>query len=159
MTEFTDFQQKMAALLPEIELTFGEPMSNHTSFRIGGPAEVMAFPKSREELAELLKVSALLDVKPAILGAGTNILAPDEGISGLVICIKDAFGGIDRLDDRRIRVMAGVTMTRAAVYAANHGLSGLEFAGFSVGAVAAFMLTLYVSRECGMLRGLWEQGP
>ena len=88
----------------------------------------MAFPKSREELSALLKVSTLLDVKPAILGAGTNILAPDEGIKGLVICIKDAFGGIEQLDDRRIRVMSGVTMTRAAVYAANHGLSGLEFA-------------------------------
>ena len=88
----------------------------------------MAFPKSREELAQLLKKSALLDIKPAILGAGTNVLAPDEGLIGLVICIKDSFGGIELLDDCRIRVMAGVTMTRAAVFAANHGLSGLEFA-------------------------------
>lgn len=88
----------------------------------------MAFPKSREELSEVLKVSALLDVKPAILGAGTNILAPDEGISGLIICLKDSLDGIERLDDSRIRVMAGVSMTRAAVYAANIGLSGLEFA-------------------------------
>jgi UDP-N-acetylmuramate dehydrogenase len=114
--------------LPDIELRFWEPMTKHTSFRIGGGVEVMAFPKNREELARILKVSTLLDVKPAILGAGTNILAPDEGIKGLVICIKDAFGGIEQLDDCRIRVMSGVTMTRAAVYAANLGLSGLEFA-------------------------------
>lgn len=128
MSNLTLFQQKITDFLPEIELRFQEPMSKHTSFRIGGGAEVMAFPKNRNELAEVLKVSALLDVKPAILGAGTNILAPDEGISGLVICLKDCLDGIERLDAHRIRVMAGVTMTRAAVYAANLGLSGLEFA-------------------------------
>ena len=128
MSNLTLFQQKITGFLPEIELRFQEPMSKHTSFRIGGGAEVMAFPKSRNELAQVLKVSALLDVKPAILGAGTNILAPDEGISGLVICLKDCLDGIERLDAQRIRVMAGVTMTRAAVYAANLGLSGLEFA-------------------------------
>lgn len=128
MTNLTLFQQKITDFLPEIELRFQEPMSKHTSFRIGGGAEVMAFPKSREELAQVLKVSALLDVKPAILGAGTNILAPDEGISGLVICLKDSLDGIEQLDENHIRVMAGVTMTRAAVYAANLGLSGLEFA-------------------------------
>lgn len=128
MTNLTHFQQEISAFLPEIELRFQEPMSRHTSFRIGGGAEVMAFPKSREELAQVLKVSALLDVKPAILGAGTNILAPDEGVSGLVICLKDSLDGIERIDNNRIRVMAGVTMTRAAVYAANLGLSGLEFA-------------------------------
>ena len=88
----------------------------------------MAFPKNSEELSGLLKTSALLDIKPAILGAGTNVLAPDEGIRGLVICLKDCLSGMERLDDRRIRVMAGVTMTRAAVFAANQGLSGMEFA-------------------------------
>jgi len=128
MTELTELQQKIHDLLPEIELSFQEPMSKHTSFRIGGGAEVMAFPKSREELAKLLKLSALLDCKIAILGAGTNVLAPDEGIEGLVICLKDCLDGMEQLDETRIRVMAGVTMSRAAVFAANLGLSGMEFA-------------------------------
>ena len=128
MTDFTDFQQKMRAFLPDIKLCFNESMAKHTSFRIGGEAEVMAFPKNREELAELLKVSVLLDTKPAILGAGTNVLAPDEGLRGLVICLKDALDGMERLDETHIRVMAGVTMTRAAMFAAGLGLSGLEFA-------------------------------
>lgn len=128
MTELTDFQQKLSISLPGMELRFFEPMAKHTSFRIGGPAEAMAFPKSREELAELLKVSALLDCKTAILGAGTNVLAPDAGIPGLVICLKDALDGMERLDETRIRVMAGVTMTRAAMFAANLGLGGMEFA-------------------------------
>jgi UDP-N-acetylmuramate dehydrogenase len=126
--EMTVFQQKLSALLPNIDLKLNESMARHTSFKIGGSAEVMAFPKSAEELSAVLKTSALLDVKPAILGAGTNVLAPDGGISGLVICLKDSLDGMEKLDGDRIRVAAGVTMTRAAVFAANLGLSGLEFA-------------------------------
>ena len=128
MTKLTDFQRNITAFVPEIDVRFHESMALHTSFRIGGPAEVMAFPKNREELAAILKASALLDCKPAILGAGTNVLAPDAGIAGLVICLKDCLDGMEQLDDTRIRVMSGVTMTRAAVFAANLGLSGLEFA-------------------------------
>lgn len=128
MTALTDFQREISQILPDITLRFQEPMSRHTSFRIGGAAEVMALPENGDELAKILKVSKLLDCKTAILGAGTNVLAPDEGIAGLVICLKDSMDGMERLDETHIRVAAGVTMTRAAVFAANHGLSGLEFA-------------------------------
>ena len=128
MMVLTDFQQKMATILPEIELRFNEPMSKHTSFRIGGGAEVMAFPKSAGELSKILSACCQLNIVPAILGAGTNVLAPDDGIDGLVICLKDCMDGVEQLDDSHIRVAAGVTMTRAAVFAANLGLSGLEFA-------------------------------
>lgn len=55
-------------------------------------------------------------------------MSPDEGCPGIVICLKDALDGMERIGDRKIRVMAGVSMTRAAVFAANSGLSGLEFA-------------------------------
>ena len=127
MAEATVFQQKIEPLLSGIELRFDESMSRHTSFRIGGNAEVMAFPKNREELSRILKVSTLLDIKPAILGAGTNVLAPDAGIPGLVICLKDCLSGMEQLEGNRIRVAAGVTMTRAAIFAAGLGLSGLEF--------------------------------
>ena len=126
--EMTEFQMKLVTLLPEIEFAMEEPMAKHTSFRIGGPAEVMAFPKNADELAKLLKTAASLNIIPAILGAGTNILAPDEGIRGLVICLKDCMGGMEQLDETHIRVAAGVTMTRAALFAAGLGLSGLEFA-------------------------------
>lgn len=128
MSEMTDFQKKIGILFPKISICFEEPLSKHTSFRIGGPAEAMAFPKNREELAELLKKSCLWDQKPVILGAGTNVLAPDEGMKGLIICLKDCLVGMERVDGTSIRVMAGVTMARAAVFAASQGLSGLEFA-------------------------------
>ena len=128
MTSTTVLQQKLKELLPGISLKFWEPISAHTSFRIGGPAEVMAFPDSRDALSALLKTSRLLDVKPIILGAGTNVLAPDCGLEGLVICLKDCLEGIEIVGESCLRVMGGVTMSRAAVFAANHGLSGMEFA-------------------------------
>ena len=128
MTELTDFQKKIRSFLPEIECRFEEPMAKHTSFRIGGAVEVMAFPKDAEQLVQLLKTSVLLDVKPRILGAGTNVLARDTRMEGLVICLKDGLDGMELLPGNRIRVSSGVTMTRAAMFAANQGLSGLEFA-------------------------------
>jgi len=128
MLNMTDFQQKISTLLPNISIRFLEPMAKHTSFKIGGPAEVMAFPKDKNELAVLLKTSALLDCMPVILGAGTNVLAPDEGMRGLVICLKDCLGGMEQIEETKIRVAAGVTMARMAVFAASLGLSGVEFA-------------------------------
>ena len=128
MTELTVLQQKLKEKMPNCAICFNEPMSKHTSFHIGGSVEIMAYPQNSEELSEILKLSALLDVKPVILGAGTNVLAPDEGLPGIVVCLKDGLDGIELIDDTRIRVMAGVTMTRAAVFAAGVGLSGMEFA-------------------------------
>lgn len=128
MTGLTALQEKFTMFSLACQMKYNEPLSAHTSFRIGGGAEVMAFPKTREELSEILKACRDLQVKPAILGAGTNVLAPDAGLPGVTICLKDGLDGMECLDHCRIRVMAGVTMTRAAVFAANHGLSGMEFA-------------------------------
>ena len=128
MMELTQLQKRIQQELPDLNIRFWEPMSKHTSFKIGGPAEVMAFPKSQEELGDLLNVSRMLDCKAAILGAGTNILAPDAGMNGIVICLKDGLDQLTLLENHSICVGAGVTMARAAVFAANNGLSGLEFA-------------------------------
>lgn len=128
MRNLTELQMHFSKLLPQIRLQFEEPMAKHTSFKIGGPAEVMAFPKNALELSDILKTSALLDLKPAILGAGTNILAPDAGLSGLVICMKDFAETPQRLNETDIRVWAGMSMASAAVFAAGQELSGLEFA-------------------------------
>lgn len=128
MTDLTDFQKNFSASIADVEYKFCEPLALHTSFRIGGNAEVMAFPKTVEQLAKLLRFAQLLGITPRILGAGTNVLAPDEGLCGLLICLKDCMDGMQRLDENQIRIAAGVTMTRAAVFAANLGLSGLEFA-------------------------------
>lgn len=128
MMELTELGRQIVAEMGEIPFKMEEPMAKHTSFRIGGGAEIMAFPETAGQLARLLKIGMELGVRPRILGAGTNVLAPDEGLAGLTICLKDCLTGYEQLDETHIRVMAGVTMSRGAVYAANLGLSGLEFA-------------------------------
>jgi len=128
MMNETKLQKEFISLLPDIKVRFWEPMAKHTSFRIGGPAEIMVFPETAEELSAVLKQSKVWDCNVTILGAGTNVLAPDEGMQGIVICLKDSLSSMQLLDGNRIRIAAGVTMARAAVFACNHSLSGFEFA-------------------------------
>lgn len=128
MAEITTFQRKILDFAPEISLKLNEPMSQHTSFHIGGPAEVVAFPYSEEELAKLLRFAKENGVKPIILGAGSNVLAPDAGLRGLVICLKNCLDDIEQIDSKTLRFWAGVPMGRAAAFAATQGLSGMEFA-------------------------------
>ena len=162
MTEMTPLQTMISSLLPHVSVRFDEPMAGHTSFRIGGPVEAMAFPKNTEELAQLLDMSKNLDKRPAILGAGTNVLAPDGGLSGLVICLKDCLDGMELLPGNRLQVMAGVTMTRAAVFAANHGLSGLEFAHGIPGTVGGGVYMnagAYGGEICQVCEAVTVMGP
>ena len=114
--------------LPCYKIKENEPLAKHTSFRIGGPAELMVFPSNRDELQTALRCAAEAGEKPRILGAGTNILAPDEGVRGLVVCLRDTFMGLTLLDDTHIEAMSGMTLAKTAMFAARNGLSGLEFA-------------------------------
>ena len=114
--------------LPRYEIKENEPLAKHTSFRIGGPAELMVFPANRDELQTALRCAIEAGEKPRILGAGTNVLAPDEGVRGLVICLRDTFMGLTLLDDTHIEAMSGMTLAKTAMFAARNGLSGLEFA-------------------------------
>lgn len=123
-----DNLQLLRAMCPDAAFTENEPLSAHTSFRIGGPAALMAFPKNEDELAVLLRAASQCGVKPRILGAGTNVLAPDEGLDGLVICTKDCLLGLRALEGGRIEAMAGETLAHAAVFARGQSLTGLEFA-------------------------------
>ena len=128
MLNITEFIDIISDNIPNLELKRDVAMSRLTSFRIGGPAACVACPKTEEELSALLKLCAANGVKPVILGAGTNVLAPDAGMDALVIVLKDALEGMEQLSETCIRVMAGVTMSRAAVFAAGLNLGGLEFA-------------------------------
>ena len=125
MTEFIDI---ISDNIPNLELKRDVAMSRLTSFRIGGPVDCAAYPKTEAELSDLLKLCAEAGIEPVILGAGTNVLAPDAGLRKLVIVLKDALEGMEQISETSIRVMAGVTMSRAAVFAAGLNLGGLEFA-------------------------------
>lgn len=124
--------------MPELPLLAGEPLSKHTSFRVGGPAELLACPRSEEELAALLRQCARMEVRPRVLGGGTNILAPDGGVPGVVISTR----GLDSLklsEDGSISAGAGVPLARLAVFAQKNGLTGLEFAHGIPGTVGGGM--------------------
>ena len=128
MLNMTEFIDMISDKIPNLELKKDVPMSRLTSFRIGGPVDCAAYPKTEAELSNLLKLCAEAGIEPVILGAGTNVLAPDAGLRKLVIVLKDALEGMEKISDTGIRVMAGVTMSRAAVFAAGLNLGGLEFA-------------------------------
>ena len=124
----TDLLSSVAARLPQVEQRTEEPLKNHTSFRIGGNAELMLLPKTVEELSATLAALREMEIPFRILGGGTNVLAPDEGVRGAVVCLKDCLCGIRLLDETHIEAYAGETMARLAVFARDHGLTGLEFA-------------------------------
>lgn len=128
MTNMTDLQRFFQENLPDTVLLFEEPLSEHTSFRIGGPCEILAFPKTAGELGNLLRTAKRAGIEPIVLGAGTNVLARDEGRRGLVICTKDSLKGIERIGETAIRAEAGVSMARLANFAQSLGLNGLTFA-------------------------------
>ena len=120
--------QNIARTCAGLDLRTQEPLSRHTSFRTGGPAALMAFPRTPEELQLLLRSAAAEGVTPYLLGAGTNVLAPDAGLQALVICLKDALTGIWPEGQTGLQVFAGESLARTAVFAKNHALTGLEFA-------------------------------
>ena len=128
MLNMTEFIDMISDKIPNLELKKDVPMSRLTSFRIGGPVDCAAFPKTEEALSALLKLCNENEITPVILGAGTNVLAPDAGMRNLAIVLKDALEGMEQISDTGICVMAGVTMSRAAVFAAGLNLGGLEFA-------------------------------
>ena len=128
MENFGKLQEKLQAALPALELRSQEPMSRHTSFKVGGPAALMALPKSGEELAEILKIAAEEGIKPFFLGKGSNLLVADEGVNAFVIKMAGGLMKLELEGETTLRVGAGVTLAQAAVFAADHGLTGLEFA-------------------------------
>ena len=114
--------------LPDLRCLREEPMAKHTSFRVGGPARRMAFPDRGEQLVLLLSMARDCGARPLVIGNGTNLLAPDEGVDRLVI----GTGGLSRLEPGEepgsLVADAGVSLARLADFACKQGLTGLEFA-------------------------------
>lgn len=116
-----------AANLPGLTIKSGEPMSRHTSFRTGGPAKRMAFPETAEEVAALVEAAEGFGARPFILGNGTNLLAPDEGLDRLVVSLS-GLKKIEEGEGNTLTAQAGVQLARLADAACSLGLTGLEFA-------------------------------
>ena len=125
--KFKQLALALKAVCPELEVREQEPMSRHTSFRVGGPAALMALPKSVEEAAAAVKAAVELGIEPFFLGNGSNLLVPDEGVERFLI--KSVPGlNFCQVDGTVITAGAGATLARVAVAAKENGLTGLEFA-------------------------------
>ena len=109
------------------ELLLEEPMAKHTSFRIGGPADVLAQPADEAELAALLKRAGEHAVPVTLVGNGSNLLVRDKGIRGLVIKLSNSFSDMKALGNM-LTFGSGISLAMASKKAASLSLSGLEFA-------------------------------
>ena len=105
------------------KIYYNEPMKKHTSFKIGGPAEIFIVPGNIDEIKNILK----LEKNVTIIGNGSNLLVNDEGIKGIILSISNCLNDIKILDEE-IEVGAGVLISKLAKVAQNEGLSGLEWA-------------------------------
>ncbi len=104
-----------------------EPMARHTSFKIGGPAEIYCTPKNAQQVQEIRNKCAELDVRTYFLGKGTNVLFADRGYDGVIIRIGESFGEI-QVQDNVVKAGAGASLAKVCLAAADAGLAGMEFA-------------------------------
>lgn len=128
MADYPAIVSRLSAALPALEIRENEPMSEHCSFKIGGPARLMLLPSSAEEAASALAILRSSGAQVLIVGSCTNLLIPDEGYPGAVVRMSKPASSMELLDAERIRAQAGATLNALAVFAARHGLTGLEFA-------------------------------
>ncbi len=113
--------------MPQGEVVRNEPMKHHTSFRVGGPADVFVQPHGIAELAFVLKVCHRHGVDPMVIGNGTNLLVSDAGISGVVVQIGENMAEVST-SGSTISAQAGVSLAKLAATALRNSLTGLEFA-------------------------------
>ena len=124
--------------LPAERLVFDAPMSRYTTFRVGGNADALFFPKDESELALAFKIAKENGIPVTVIGNGSNMLVKDGGIAGLVIRLGDEFSGIT-VTGTRVTALAGDSLTRVAMKAYENGLTGFEFASGIPGSVGGGM--------------------
>lgn len=126
MGMFAKLYEELNNRIPSLELRSNEPMSRHTTFRIGGPVPLMAFPKTAAEAAETIRTAMELEIRPFFLGNGSNLLVADEGAELFVL--KPLLNSLRMEGEDAIYAETGTTMAQTASFARDHSLTGLEFA-------------------------------
>ena len=121
--------------LPGMTLLEREPMSQHSSFRIGGPVRALAVPSDVTSLTKLCSVLKQNHIAPMMLGNGTNILFPDEGLDQVFLVSTEKLTKMFLLPDGALYAEAGVSLSKLASFAQQNGLAGLEFASGIPGTV------------------------
>lgn len=121
-------------IIPKDRILFNEPMSRHTTFRVGGEAECMIMIEKEEELIKLVPYLNHIGHEYFILGNGSNLLVGDKGYRGIIIKIADGMNEI-KIENNRITVQAGALLIQTAIAARDAGLTGMEFASGIPGSI------------------------
>ena len=121
-------RQKFIEILGNNRVLFDEPMSQHTTFRIGGPADVFVMPENYEQIREVLRLCREEKLPFFVLGNGSNLLVSDSGYRGVIIQMDRNMEEI-RVEGEEIHACAGALLSSVAVAARNASLTGFEFAG------------------------------
>lgn len=122
------FYNKLKEVLSEEKIRADEPMELHTSLHIGGKADYFTIPGSVDEIRGIIKLCRQFKMPYYVMGNGSNLLVADSGFRGLIIKLGESFSAVTVKENGVITAQAGVLLSKLANIAAEHGLSGLEFA-------------------------------
>lgn len=138
--ERTELIWQLRQIVGEDNVALDEPMSKHTTFEIGGPADLFVVPETTEEVRDVVAACRQAKVPYFILGNGSDLLVSDDGYRGVIVCLADGFTNVS-IDGSEMTCQAGVSLREASEMACELGLTGLEFACGIPGSVggACFM--------------------
>lgn len=130
----SDFLQMLGQVLRAEQIRVHEPMSRHTTFRVGGPADYYVEPETKEELAAVLALCRRQKIPYYMLGNGSNLLVGDKGYRGAMVALPKVWAQV-RAEGCRIHAGAGALLASAAKLALKESLTGMEFASGIPGTV------------------------
>ena len=155
--------QKLSSLLSDKKVRINEPMREHTTFKIGGNAQVMVFPESIEEIKTIIDISKEFNTRVFVLGNGSNLLVADDGIKGIVLKLDSNFSVV-KVDEDTIYAASGAHLSKIANICLENSLTGFEFASgipgtlggavkMNAGAYDGEMKDVVVSADCMDMEG------
>ena len=145
MSPGLEWRSELARAFPEAK--FDEPLSLHTTFRIGGPADCYAEPRDAEELLRLLRLARENALPVLFVGWGSNLLVRDGGVRGVVARLRGEFEAVEFPGGCRVRAGAGVRLPRLVALCAERGLGGCEFLAGVPGSVGGALVMNAGTRE------------
>ena len=125
--ERTELVWRLRQIVGEDNVSLDEPLSEHTTFEIGGPADVYVVPEDSDEVREVIAACREAEVPFFVLGNGSDLLVSDDGYRGVLVGLADGFTNVS-IDGTEITCQAGVSLREASEMACELGLTGLEFA-------------------------------
>lgn len=121
------FYQKLQNIVRQDQIRIEEPLADHTTFKIGGPADYLVLPENVEQIVNTVKLCLEKKLPYFVMGNGSNLLVSDEGFRGVIIKLDKAFADIT-VDEGRVTAQSGVLLSKLAAEVAGHSLKGFEFA-------------------------------